>query len=38
MDYGAVGLGLKIAEVLIHFCYRNEGVSKMNLKVQAGSA
>ena len=38
MNYRAVELGLKIIEVPIRFYDRNEGTSKMNLKVQIESA
>jgi ribosome-binding protein aMBF1 (putative translation factor) len=34
----AVGRGLKIVELPIHFADRNEGESKMSLKVQMESA
>jgi dolichol-phosphate mannosyltransferase len=38
MNYRAVELGLKIVEVPIRFYDRNEGTSKMSLKVQIESA
>jgi dolichol-phosphate mannosyltransferase len=38
MNYRAVKRGLKIVELPIHFSDRNEGASKMNLRVQAESA
>jgi dolichol-phosphate mannosyltransferase len=38
MNYRAVKRGLKIVELPIHFSDRNEGTSKMNLRVQAESA
>jgi dolichol-phosphate mannosyltransferase len=38
MNYRAIEIGLKIIEIPIHFSDRNEGVSKMSLKVQLESA
>jgi dolichol-phosphate mannosyltransferase len=38
MNYRTIQLGLRIVEIPIHFSDRNEGVSKMNLKVQIESA
>jgi dolichol-phosphate mannosyltransferase len=38
MNYRAVCHGLKIVELPIHFAERNEGESKMSLRVQLESA
>jgi dolichol-phosphate mannosyltransferase len=38
MNYRAMKQGLKIIELPIHFAERNDGISKMNLKVQLESA